>query len=137
MSPHKVLICDGIVQTTTEITYVEDVGTWRGNIKKIFIDIMVNEINKGNMDSGIVDPAFLLMRFHLMANSFFILKMIFFLNDLELPLIFVLFLKGKQNKKENFNCDSLFGKDSLRETKSGFGGQVTYREGTIRIVTPF
>ena len=123
---------------TTEITYVEDVGTWRGNIKKIFIDIMENEINKGNMDSGIVDPVFLLMRFHLMANSFFILKMIcFFLNDLELPLIFVLFLKGKQNKKGNFNCDSLFGKDSLRETKSGFGGQVTYREGTVWIVTPF
>ena len=28
----------------------------------------------------------------------------------ESPLIFVLFLKGKQNKKENPKCDSLFGK---------------------------
>ena len=37
----------------------------------------------------------------------------FFLNDLESPLIFVLFLKGKQNKKENSKCDSLFGKDGL------------------------
>ncbi|KAL6318090.1 hypothetical protein AAG906_035235 [Vitis piasezkii] len=37
---------------TTEITDVEDAGTWRGNIEKIFIDIMVNEVNKGNMDSG-------------------------------------------------------------------------------------
>ena len=36
---------------TTEITDVEDAGTWRGNIEKIFIDIMVNEVNKGNMDS--------------------------------------------------------------------------------------
>ena len=31
-------------------------------------------------------------------------------NDLESPLIFVLFLKGKQNKKENLKCDHLFGK---------------------------
>ncbi|RVW40375.1 L10-interacting MYB domain-containing protein [Vitis vinifera] len=37
---------------TTEIANVEDVGTWRGNIEKIFIDIMVIEVNKGNMDSG-------------------------------------------------------------------------------------
>ena len=41
----------------------------------------------------------------------FILKMIYFLeNDLESPLIFVLFFKSKQNKKENHKCDSLFGK---------------------------
>ena len=35
---------------------------------------------------------------------------IFKKNDLESPLIFVLFLKGKQNKKENPKCDSLFWK---------------------------
>ena len=36
------------------------------------------------------------------ANSFFIWKIFIFLeNDLESPFIFVLFLKGKQNKKEN------------------------------------
>ena len=52
VSPHKVLIFVGIVQMTTEITDVEDAGTWRGNIQKIFIDIMLNEVNKGNMDSG-------------------------------------------------------------------------------------
>ena len=44
----------------------------------------------------------------------FYLKSIYFLeNDLELPLVFVLFLKGKQNKKENPKYDSLFGKDDL------------------------
>ena len=49
--------------------------------------------------------------------------MIYFLeNDLKSPLIFVLFLKGKQNKKENTKCDSLFGKDSLRKTKYGLEG---------------
>ena len=49
-----------------------------------------------------VDPVFLFMHFHSMANSLFILKMIYYLeNDLELLLIFVLFLKAKQNKKEN------------------------------------
>ena len=35
---------------------------------------------------------------------------IFKKNDLESPFIFVLFLKGKQNKKENPKCDSLFWK---------------------------
>ena len=40
-------------------------------------------------------------------------------NDLESPLIFVLFLKGKQNKKENPKCDSLFGKGGLRKIESG------------------
>lgn len=38
---------------TIKMTDVEDGGMWRGNIKKIFIDIMVNEVNKGNIDSGI------------------------------------------------------------------------------------
>ena len=52
VSPHKVLIFVGIVQMTIEIIDVEDAGTWRGNIQKIFIDIMLNEVNKGNMDSG-------------------------------------------------------------------------------------
>ncbi|XP_034710795.1 L10-interacting MYB domain-containing protein-like [Vitis riparia] len=37
---------------TTEITDVKDARTWSSNIEKIFIDIMLNEVNKGNMDSG-------------------------------------------------------------------------------------
>ena len=57
-----------------------------------------------------------------------------FRKDLKLPLIFVLFLKRKQNKKENPKCDSLFGKDSLWKTKVEFGDQVTYWEGTINTV---
>ena len=62
-----------------------------------------------------MDHAFRLIRFHSMASSIFVLKMILFIkkNDLESLLIFVLFLKGKQNKKENPKCDSLFGKDGL------------------------
>ena len=80
----------------------------------------------------------MLMCFHSMTNSFFIWKMIYCLeNDLESPLIFVLFLKGKQNKKENSKCDSLFGKDGIWKTKNGFGGQVTYWEGTVKTVAPF
>ena len=63
----------------------------------------------------------------------FYLKMIYFLeNDLELSLIFVLFLNNKQNKKENIKYDSLFGKDGLQKIKSGFRCQVTYWEGTTR-----
>ena len=55
-----------------------------------------------------------------------------FRKDLESPLIFVLFLKGKQNKKENPKCDSLFGKNGLWKTIVGFGGQITYQEGTVK-----
>ena len=60
----------------------------------------------------------------------FYLKMIhFFLeNDLELPLIFVLFLKGKQNKKENPKCDSLFGKCDLWK-KPNMGSRLGYLSG--------
>ena len=64
--------------------------------------------------------------------------MIYFLeNDLESLLIFLLFLKGKQNKKENPKCDSLFGKGGLWKIGSGLEGQVTYWEGTVKIVAPF
>ena len=52
-------------------------------------------------------------------------------NDLELPLIFVLFWKGKQNKKENPKCDSLFWKRWSTKNQIGLGGQVTYRESTV------
>ena len=62
----------------------------------------------------------------------FVKKKLFFRKDLELPLIFVLFLKGKQNKKENLKCDSLFGKDNMWKTKVRFGGQVTYWECTVK-----
>ena len=50
-----------------------------------------------------VDPAFWLMRFPLDGELDLYLKIWFLLikkNDLESPLIFVLFLKSKQNKKE-------------------------------------
>ena len=55
------------------------------------------------------------MRFPLDDELDFYFKIILFIqrNDLESPLIFVLFLKGKQNKKENPKCDSLFGKYGL------------------------
>ena len=48
-------------------------------------------------------PHFRLMRFPLDGELDFYLKIWYYLlfeNDLESPLIFVLFLKGKQNKKE-------------------------------------
>ena len=57
-------------------------------------------------------------------------------NDLESPLIFVLFLKGKQNKKENPKCVSLLWKRWSVKNWIGFGGQVTYWEGTVKTVVP-
>ena len=50
--------------------------------------------------------------------------------------IWFFFFKEKQNKKENSKCDSLFGKDSMWQTKYKFEGQVTYREGMIKTIAP-
>ena len=44
---------------------------------------------------------------------------------------FIFFLKGKQNKKENLKCDSLFRKDNLWKTKIGSEDQITYWEGMV------
>ena len=63
-----------------------------------------------------MDPVFRSMRSHSMAKLIFYLfgeDLIFLKKYLESPLIFVLFFKKKQNKKENPKCDSLFGKDNL------------------------
>ena len=80
-----------------------------------------------------VDPAFWTMCSHSMAwLAFFGENLIFFLKDLKLSLLFVsFFLKGKQNKKENPKCDSLFRKDNLWKTKIGSEDQITYWEGMV------
>ena len=75
-----------------------------------------------------------------MAKLDFGLKMILFIKkrvDLESPLIFVLFLKGVNKiRKKNPKCDSLFWKRRSVKNRIGFGGQVTYREGTVKTVAP-
>ena len=64
-----------------------------------------------------MDFVFWHMHFSLDGELDFYLKIILFIkkNDLESPLIFVLFLKKRVNKirKENPKCDSLFGKRGL------------------------
>ena len=60
----------------------------------------------------------------------------FFENDLESSLIFVLFLKGKQNKKETLSVTPYFEKCGLWKIGYGLGSQVTYREGTVKTVAP-
>ena len=56
-----------------------------------------------------MDPTFPLV-FSTQWRARFYLRNNLLKDDLESPLIFVLFLKGKQNKKENPKCDSLFWK---------------------------
>ena len=51
-------------------------------------------------------------------------------------LFFVLFLKSKQNKKENPKCDSLFWKRWSVKNQIGHEGQVIYWEGTVNTVAP-
>ena len=71
-------------------------------------------------------------------NSFFFLiylVKIWFLEKIGSRHLFLfIFFKGKQHKKENSKCDSLFRKDSLRKTKPRFGGQVVYWEDTVKTV---
>ena len=60
----------------------------------------------------------------------FICKKLIFRKRLGVVTYFSFFLKRKPNKKENL-YDSLFGKDMFAKTEFGFGGQVTYWEGTV------
>ena len=87
-----------------------------------------------------MDPAFRLMQiFHSMASLILIFEKWFLLikkNDLKSPLIFVLFLKDKQNKKENPKCDSLFWKRCFAKKPDRVRGQVTYWESTVKTVAP-
>ena len=66
----------------------------------------------------------------------YLVKNMFFRKDLESPLIFVLFLKGKQNKKENPKCDSLFKKTGLWKTESGSEIRLPIRKVRWWAVTP-
>lgn len=34
-----------------EVKDIENIGMWRDNIEKMFIDIMVTKVNNGNMDN--------------------------------------------------------------------------------------
>ena len=68
---------------------------------------------------SICEPCISTHAFPLDGELDFYLKMIYWLRKwLGDVTYFVLFLKGKQNKKENFKCDSLFGKGDLRKTES-------------------
>ena len=81
-----------------------------------------------------MDAAFRLMRFPLDGElDFYLIKK----NDLESPLIFVLFFKRVNKiRKKNPKCDSLFWKRRSAKNRIGFEGQVTYREGTVWTVAP-
>ena len=86
-----------------------------------------------------VDPAFWLMRFPLNGElDFYFEKWFYSLeNDLESPLIFVLFLKGKQNKKEKpYVWLLILEKVVCEKNRIRFEGQVTYRESTVKTITP-
>ena len=75
----------------------------------------------------------MLMRFPLDGELDFIWKWFLFIKKMTWSrhFFFSFFLKGKQNKKENPKCDSLFWKMWYVKNWIGFGGQVTYREGTV------
>ena len=80
-----------------------------------------------------VDLAFRLIRFSLEGELDFYLKNdLLIKNDLESPLIFVLFFK-KVNKirKKTLSVTPCFGKRWSMKNQIGLGDQVTYWEGTV------
>ena len=68
-----------------------------------------------------VDPVFLLMHSYSMAKSFFIWKIFIFKKWFGVATHFCFIFKGKQNKKENFKYDFLFGKVVFEKPNLGSG----------------
>ena len=61
----------------------------------------------------------------------------FFGKDLESPLTFIYFRRGKQVRIKPLNGLLIFfGKAVYEKPESGFGDQVTYWEGTVKTVAP-
>ena len=89
---------------------------------------------KNTLDKPIVDPVFWLDAFLLDDDSLFIylVKNMIFRKDLELPLIFVLFLRENKIRKKTLSVTPYLEKMVCEKTKVGSGGQVTYWEGTIK-----
>ena len=56
---------------------------------------------------------------------------LWFFEKKTLPLIFVLFFKGKKTRKKNSKCDS-WRKNMFMKNRVGSRGQVTYWEGTVK-----
>ena len=81
----------------------------------------LTQMIKYNFYEKYCGPMFFTMCLHSMARLVFYLwkKLFFSQKDLDSPLIFVLFLKEKQNKKENSKRDSLFAKNSMWKIKVG------------------
>ena len=59
-----------------------------------------------------------------------------FLLDSKLDFYLKMILFSKQNKKENFKCDSLFWKMWSMENRIRLGGQVTHQEGMVKTIAP-
>ena len=95
-----------------------------------------DEVGMGVIHLELAPLASLLWTLHFCAcaptrwrTHFFIWKKLFFLEkDLESLLIFVLFLKGKQNKKRHPKCNSLFGKNDMWKTKPRFKVRLLIRK---------
>ena len=89
------------------------------------------------MDCG---PRILLNAFPLDDETCFficLVKNMIFRKDLESPLIFVLFfLRENKIRKKTLSVTPYLEKMVCEKPKSGFRGQVTYCESTIKTVTP-
>ena len=86
----------------------------------LHLKLKLDPLNDPQRSRHFLDPVFSHNAFLLDGKIHFLFIYLFgekknmiFRKDLESPLIFVSFLKGKQNKKENPKCDFLFGKDGL------------------------
>ena len=90
----------------------------------LHLEFKLDPLNFLQWSRHFVDLVFWLMRFPLDGELNFYLKMILFIkkNDLESPLIFVLFLKRVNKiRKKTLSMTPYFGKVGLWKTRSGSG----------------
>ena len=86
-----------------------------------------------------VDPAFRLMRFLLDGElDFYFEKLIYWLRKwLGVATYFCFIFKGVNKiRKKTLGVTPCFGNGWSTKNRIGFGGQVTYREGTVKTVAP-
>ena len=88
---------------------------------------------KNTLDKPIVDPVFWLDAFLLDDDSLFIylVKNMIFRKDLELPLIFILFLKENKIRKKTLSVTPYLEK-TVCENRDRSRGQVTYQESMTK-----
>ena len=121
------------------ITYGSDTN-WRKKLRSLCFLSLDQVRNMDNYPS--VDPAFRLLECvsHSMAKLDFYFEKLIFIDYLKMTwsrhLFLFYFWRVNKIRKKTLSATPLFWKRWSTKNRIGFGGQVTYREGTVKTVAP-